>query len=290
MDVSIGIMAYNEEKNIGELLERLLNQKINKVHIKEIIVFSDGSTDRTNKIVKDFSKKHDIINLIEQKNREGKVSVINKFLKRAKSEILVMESADTIPAYTAIESLCSPLINNKIGITTARTIPVNKNKGFMRFLIDLNWKIHNKLSEVKPKFCELIAFRNVINFIPKTCVDEEYISAKIVEKGFIAKYVPSAVFYTKGPENLSEFVNQTRRNFWGHLELKKETGYKTSTIYHLRILKFLFKEITPNPLKLLYLFLSIGVEVYARILGLMDFYRGREHYMWNIARSTKCLE
>ncbi|MBU0666785.1 MAG: glycosyltransferase [Nanoarchaeota archaeon] len=45
MDVSIGVMAYNEEGNINSLLNALLKQKTKQAFIKEIIVVSSGSTD-----------------------------------------------------------------------------------------------------------------------------------------------------------------------------------------------------------------------------------------------------
>ena len=54
MDVSVGIMAFNEEKNMGRLLKALLSQELKKVRIEEIIVVSDGSTDKTNEIVKEL--------------------------------------------------------------------------------------------------------------------------------------------------------------------------------------------------------------------------------------------
>jgi len=49
--VSIGIPAYNEEANIGKLLSSLIKQKEAGFIIKEIIVVSDQSTDKTDEIV-----------------------------------------------------------------------------------------------------------------------------------------------------------------------------------------------------------------------------------------------
>ena len=57
MDVSVGIMAFNEEGNISRLLEALLNQDIEEIRIKEVIVVSDGSTDKTDEIIARFMKK-----------------------------------------------------------------------------------------------------------------------------------------------------------------------------------------------------------------------------------------
>ncbi len=57
MNISIGICAYNEEKNIGNLLKRLISIKPKKANIKEIIIVSDGSIDKTNEIIKNFQKR-----------------------------------------------------------------------------------------------------------------------------------------------------------------------------------------------------------------------------------------
>ncbi len=54
MDISVGVIAYNEENNIANLLDSLLKQS---ARIKEIVVVSSGSTDKTNEIVKEFIAK-----------------------------------------------------------------------------------------------------------------------------------------------------------------------------------------------------------------------------------------
>jgi len=80
MDISIGIMAFNEEKNIGRLLKVLLSQELKKVKIEEIIVVSDGSTDKTDEIVRKFMKENKIVKLITRNKRMGKALAINRFI------------------------------------------------------------------------------------------------------------------------------------------------------------------------------------------------------------------
>ena len=86
-------MAYNEEKNIGRLLQTLLDQKLEEVQISNIFVISSGCTDKTEEIVKEFSQKDERIKLLTQEKREGKPSAINFFIKNAKRAELSISSS-----------------------------------------------------------------------------------------------------------------------------------------------------------------------------------------------------
>jgi glycosyltransferase involved in cell wall biosynthesis len=63
MACSIGIMAYNEEANIGGMLgmlgklEALVSQRTAKVTITEIVVVASGCTDRTESVVQDWARR-----------------------------------------------------------------------------------------------------------------------------------------------------------------------------------------------------------------------------------------
>ena len=54
--LSIIIPAYNEEKTIEEIIRRVKKQKVFNLH-KEIIVVNDGSTDKTEKLIKKNEEK-----------------------------------------------------------------------------------------------------------------------------------------------------------------------------------------------------------------------------------------
>ena len=69
--VTIMIVAHNEEKVIEQKINNVLELDYPKNKL-EILVSSDNSTDKTNKIVKDFIKKHknENIKLYEVKERK----------------------------------------------------------------------------------------------------------------------------------------------------------------------------------------------------------------------------
>jgi cellulose synthase/poly-beta-1,6-N-acetylglucosamine synthase-like glycosyltransferase len=248
MKITIGIPAYNEEKNIGTLLTALLMQEQKRTKISEIIVVSSGSTDRTDEIVKEYSNIDDRIILIRQPQRRGKASAINEILKASTNDIIVLESADTIPEKDCIEKLCSPFLDEKIGMTGAHPIPTNNRDTFTGYAVHLIWDLHHRISLKTPKCGELIAFRKLFDKIPEDIVtDEAWIEYEVRKREYEVAYVPEAVVYNRGPETIREFIKQRRRIACGHLDLKKRTRYTVSTVKMTNTLPIL---LTLFPIKL----------------------------------------
>jgi len=293
MEVGIGICAYNEEKNIGYLLESILCQNLRKIKIKEIFIVSDGSTDKTDSIVRGFISLDEKVKLVTMEQRSGKWVSINKFLEIAVSPILVLASADIILDKYAIENLCSSFIyEEKLGIACSRPVPVNSMDYFMGYVANLQWYLHHVLSKVKPKFCELIAFRNVINRLPPTLVDEEYIGYIVRDKGYASRYIPESIFFNKGSENLRDFIVQRKRIYLGHLLFKERYNYQVITLKAMNILKCLFKNLPADyKYNILWLFGAVFIEWIARVFGSMDFYfrKNAVDYKWDTAGTTKKL-
>jgi glycosyltransferase involved in cell wall biosynthesis len=290
MKISIGIMAYNEEANIGQLLKNIENQKLNKVSIKEIIVVSSGSFDDTNQIVKRMSKKDKKIILIKEKQRKGKAQAINLFLKKAKSDIFVLCSGDIRIKENTIERLCFPFLNKKIGIIASRPIPTNSKDCFIGYTVHLLWFLHHEISKMSPKFGELIAFRNLFKEIGSTAVDEEHIAMKIIkENNFLPAYAEKAIIYNKGPETIKDFIRQRRRIYAGHIDLKRDSDYKAPTMSKINILNTLIRNSHLFNINTSHwLFGAVCLEAYCRFLGWWDLnIKNKKHYVWDIAKSTK---
>ena len=102
------IYGYNEEANIEALLNRILDQELQNVDIREIIVVSSGSTDATEDIVRSFMDREPRLRLLVEEERLGKASAINLFLQHQSERVLVICSADLLPKDDAIEKLISP--------------------------------------------------------------------------------------------------------------------------------------------------------------------------------------
>lgn len=284
MEASIGIMAYNEEANIGNLLKELLKQRLS--FVKEIIIVNDGSEDKTAEEVKPFLKTKKV-KLVSLKKRSGKVRAINQFLKKAKSEVVVLESADTMPKEGAIQALINEFQDPEIGIASSRIMPLNRKEGFANFFGLFIYQLHHEVSLKNPKFGEMIAFRNVIKKLPMTAVDEEYLAMLIKERGYKLKYCPEAIVYNKQPTSIKELIIQRRRIHAGHIDLNRK-GYAPATYKLKNVITALIKNFEFNKAHLI--LGAILLESYARGLGFYDTHLKKEnHYVWKTAKSTKKL-
>lgn len=286
LNVSICIPAYNEEKNIDILLKKLLVQKTKTVVINNIIVVSSASTDNTDATVIQYAKQDPRVKLLIQKKREGKAAAINAFLKEIKDEIVVIQSADTIPTEDTIENLCSPFLKDpKLGMTGGAPHPVNDPNTLLGFIIHSWWWFHRNI----PRFGEIIAYRNVLERISATtAVDEAFIQAKIIQLGYSVVHIDSAVVYNKGPEHVRDLIKQRRRVFNGHARLNAREHIKIDNMTKSSLKLLLFKYKLKNIKQLIWFISGISIEMYARVLGYYDMkFQNKNPFIWDIARSTK---
>lgn len=291
MRCSVGIFAFNEEKNIVNIIGAILSQKVYSAEINEVIIVASGCTDSTVSIAENTAKSDSRIRILSEPKREGKAKAINTFLAEAKNEILIIESADTIPRKDAIEKLVSPFTDETVGMTGARPIPVDNPKTLMGFTTHLLWNLHHFISLKNPKMGEMVAFRKIFDSIPETAVDEAQIEEIIARKGYRIIYIPGAVVYNKGPESVGDFMRQRRRVHCGHLILKKETGYKVSTSNSLELFLLVLEKEKINFRFFLFLPMAIVLEGLSKFLGWWDFaVRRKDHVIWEVAKSTKNID
>lgn len=116
------ICVLNEEKTIRNVILSISKSLI----VNEIIVVNDGSTDNTERIIKDLKQQIDIIDINLPKNK-GKGYAMAIGVEYAKSEIIVFVDADQIiiPSNYVYQMVVS-LLRNKcdmvLGYSTANIL------------------------------------------------------------------------------------------------------------------------------------------------------------------------
>jgi len=81
----IVIPAHNEEKNIAQVLQSIVNQKLKP---KKLVVVNDNSSDNTPQIINDFSKRFEWIQKVENKSSDAHLpglKIINAFYEGFKT-------------------------------------------------------------------------------------------------------------------------------------------------------------------------------------------------------------
>ena len=288
---TVGIMAHNEEANIGTLLQNLRDQRLYTVDLRSIVVVASGCSDNTESIVQQFAKEDPRVQLLVQPRREGKASAINLFLSLAEEDVLVLSSADLQLEPETLENLVAPFRDPEIGITASHPVPVNNPQTFMGFAAHMLWGLHHEMNQQGFKAGEMIAFRKTFKRIPQhTAVDEASIEPIIRGQGYQVRYVPEAIVYNKGPESVDDFLRQRRRIYAGHLELEEETGYAVSSMSGLKILSLLLRNLSRRPKEFFWTWQVVGLEIAGRFLGWRDYKHKRNHTIWEVATSTKELE
>lgn len=120
--ISVIVPAHNEEAAIEAKLRNLLASHIPAEQI-EILVGSDGSSDRTEEIVRQFETKG--VALVSFPQQHGKSAIQNGLVAVASGSFLVFTDADCLFSPDALPSLMEAFADPRVGLVTARPSFVN---------------------------------------------------------------------------------------------------------------------------------------------------------------------
>lgn len=104
--VSVIVPAYNEERTLEEVVNRLLAVPISK----EILIVDDCSTDKTAEIAQSFGEK---VVYVRQTRNQGKGAAIREGLKHAKGEVVIIQDADLEYFPEDIPQVVQPILSGQ---------------------------------------------------------------------------------------------------------------------------------------------------------------------------------
>ncbi len=116
--VSIIIPVHNEQQRIAVKLRDCLELLYPHDRL-EIIVASDGSTDRTEEIVCGFLARDSRIRWLESANRVGKSGIQNLAAAQARGDILFLTDANTTMTPGVLRAMVDDLADPTVGLVTA---------------------------------------------------------------------------------------------------------------------------------------------------------------------------
>ncbi len=205
--VSILIPAYNEEHAIARKLENTLALDYPADRL-EIVVASDGSTDRTALIAQQFADGRRLRVLAFPGNR-GKTAALNASVPQVSGEIIVFSDATAVLCSDALRQLVRNFADPDVGAVSGRYTVTQAGGSSTGASEDLYWKYETSLKILESSIAStvgahghLYAIRRELYPFPQagTINDDYVIFSSVLAKGYRAVYDSSAIVYEEARE------------------------------------------------------------------------------------------
>jgi len=184
--VSIIISAYNEEAAIGEKIRNCLSLDY-PPECLDVLVGSDGSTDRTNEILESLSNPR--VTFISFSGRRGKNFVVNDLVKESKSEILVFSDANVMFEKDALRRLVQPFSDGETGGVCGRLVMIRDNGRSRKSAEQSYWSYENFLKKCESRIRTIFGATGAIYAVRRSLFREIPTERPVVDDFIIPMFV-----------------------------------------------------------------------------------------------------
>lgn len=217
--VSIGVTAYNEQRNLAQLIVGLLQQKLVHLELGKIMVISDGSTDET---VANTECIHDPrVIVIDGKERKGKAARMNELLEGLNSDFIILFDADVVVTDEyLVEKLVRPIREGKADLTSGRIIEL-PGRSSVEEVLSVSMKIKHRLFANLKEGNNLYSCHGPLRAFSKRFAqklrfeesdgEDMYSYLACIANGFSFAYVPEAYVFYRLPNVLRDHMQQSVR-------------------------------------------------------------------------------
>lgn len=214
--VAILIPAYNEEDFIEDKILNTIALNYPKLK-KNIYVITDGSTDGTVGIVKNYQD----VTLLHKDGRSGKVGAVNRAMDLIHADITISTDANTLLNKDALHHLVKPFADSKVmAVSGEKKIISDRSENASGAGEGMYWKYESTLkrldSEVNSMVGaagELIAYRtNKFEKIPQNMIIEDFfMTMRFAEQGYKVAYEPKAYAMEKPSASVKDELKRKIR-------------------------------------------------------------------------------
>jgi cellulose synthase/poly-beta-1,6-N-acetylglucosamine synthase-like glycosyltransferase len=213
--VSLIIAAHNEEAIIGDkLLNSLaLDYPANQL---EILVASDGSTDRTNDLVRSFARYG--VRLLDYPDRPGKIGALSRAVAEATGDVVVLSDANPMYRPDALQHLLRPFSDPQVGAVCGEIRFIGSDENvrsegmYWRYEVTLK-RLESQINSVLGANGAIYALRRELYETPPDYIvaDDFVIPMRIRARGYRVVYEPLAVALEEmSPTLEKEFSRKAR--------------------------------------------------------------------------------
>jgi cellulose synthase/poly-beta-1,6-N-acetylglucosamine synthase-like glycosyltransferase len=255
--MTVLIAAHNEERNIDSRISNILEMAPVDFDI-EVIVASDGSTDKTCDIARAWAVKDYRVTVFETSGARGKVAAHNQGVARAQGQIIVFTDAETEFDRQFLDEIGHAFDDPKNGFASGKLIWRNKSGGVTGENFTLYWRYETWLRKLETTIgihalgtgaCSAVRKSVYRPIAPQA--DQDFITPlDAVLQGYRTVFVPDAKAYDFVSESASrEFrarIRMTAKNFsntfshWGLSSFFRFPATSLGLVFHK-----LFRWLTP---------------------------------------------
>lgn len=123
-NVTIILTVYNEGRRIRQKIENIFSLEYPKDKL-QVIVASDGSSDATNEIVREYAMSG--IDLLDLPERKGKEAAQKEAVQHARGDVLVFTDVATMLDGAAIKEIVSNFADPTVGCVSSEDLLVDKD-------------------------------------------------------------------------------------------------------------------------------------------------------------------
>lgn len=187
--VSAILVVKNEENAIAEKLQNLLSLEYPPEKM-EIVLVSDGSTDNTDAIVREFAR-NPRVRVVRKASSQGKAAGLNDAIHAAAGEILLFTDARQTIERGALGNLIENFADPEVGCASGELMLGDPARGETGQGIGLYWLVEKKVRELESAAGSVVgatgalyaARRELLPQIPaETILDDVYVPMHIARQ------------------------------------------------------------------------------------------------------------
>jgi len=213
--VTLLVPAFNEEHAIGAKLDSCLALDYPKEKL-QVIVLSDGSTDRTNEIVSGYAGRG--IELMAFERNRGKLAVLRDGLAAARGEIVAFSDAACRLEPQSIRELVKPFADPQVGCVSGVYRVLRPGQAELGAEEGFYWRYETFIKRCESDLGSILGAHGALYAIrrelcpdlDKIRINDDYeIPVHIVAEGHRAVYAPRAVACEEASE-MGGFARRVR--------------------------------------------------------------------------------